>query len=63
MKTFEGFKSIEITIKDGEVILRQEQHGYSYDYIRFPVSQWGHLAAAISAEVMNPTPEVVEVAA
>jgi len=56
MKTFEGFKSIEIDIKDGNITLTQEKYGYSKESIAFPVSQWGHLAAAISGEVMNPTP-------
>ena len=63
MKTFEGFRSIDIDIKEGNITLSQGNGRYSTESITFPVSQWGHLAAAISAEVMNPTPEPQEVAA
>lgn len=66
MRTFEGFRSIDITIESGNIVLSQSNGRYSTESITFPVSQWGHLAAAISGEVAYPTPEPapeVEVAA
>lgn len=56
MKVFDGFASITISIEDGNITLSQAVR-YSTESITFPVSQWGHLAAAVSSEAMNPTPE------
>jgi len=60
MKTYEGFNSITIEVKDGTITLRQQGSGYSYTSISLPVSHWGSFVSAVSSEILNPTNEAEE---
>ena len=59
MRTLEGFRSIEINVKEGVVTLTQGNGRYSTESISFPVSQWAALQITVTAEVTSPTAEPV----
>lgn len=59
MRVLEGFRSIEISVKEGVVTLTQGNGRYSTESVSFPVSQWGMLMVAVESEMTSPAPEIV----